>query len=260
MRLNGKVALITGGSRGIGRAVAMGLAEAGARVAVNYSIESDLAVGQAGAAAELCAEIQRRGGECLCLEADIGEQERAAQLVAKACSHFGGLDILVCSAGICPMHSFVDMPLSLYDRVHAVNLRGHFICCQEAAKVMIDRGQGGRIIAITSITGTRGAPQQAHYAPTKSGLHSLMQCLAAALGEHGITCNSVAPGEVNTDLTRQLPDHELTWAHLRATLPIRRIGQPEDVAGAVVFLASDAAAYITGHQIMVDGGASIVEA
>ena len=103
---------------------------------------------------------------------------------------------------------------------------------------MVQGGKGGRIIAITSITGNRGAPQQAHYAPTKSGLHSLMQCLAAALGPHAITCNSVAPGEVETDLTSQLPDHMSTWEHLRKTLPLRRIATPEDITGSVVFLAS----------------------
>lgn len=260
MRLHNKIALVTGGSRGIGRAIALAFAAEGARVALNYSASADAAANHPGAAEETRQAIVSMQRDCLLLDADIGDERTARQMVRQATAHFGGLDILVCNAGICPMHAFLDMPIELLDRVHAVNLRGHFVCCQEVARVLIDQGRGGRIIAVTSITGTRAGPLQTHYAPTKSGLNSLMQCLAAVLGPHRITCNSVGPGEVDTEMTRGIPDHQEVWDHLSRVLPLHRIGRPEDLAGPVVFLASDEAAYITGQQIMVDGGASVLEA
>ena len=259
MRFADHVALITGGSHGIGRAVALRLAEEGARVAISYSRLSDESAGCPVAAEQLRREIADRSRECLLLEGDLGEAGAAAGLVRATLARFDHLDLLVCNAGICPMHDFLSLPMELYDRVHAVNLRGHFACCQEAARHMIARGRGGRIIAITSVTGTRGGPLQTHYASTKSGLHSLIQGLAVILGPHGITCNSVAPGEIDTELTRGIPDHQATWARLSETVPMRRVGRPEDVAGLVAFLASREAEYITGQQIVIDGGGSVLE-
>jgi L-rhamnose 1-dehydrogenase len=259
MRLRDKVALVTGGSRGIGRAISLALAREGARLAVNYASRADAEAGHDDAAEAVRREIEAMGGQSILLDADLADERQARQVIRDTCARYGFLDILVCNAGICPMHDFLDMPIELYDRVHAVNLRSHFVCCQEAARSMVNRRCGGRIIAITSISALRAGPQQTHYCPTKAGLHSLMQCLAAVLGPHGITCNSVAPGEVQTDLTTHLPGHAATWEHLSKTLPLGRIAQPDDVAAVVAFLATREAAYLTGQHICVDGGASVLE-
>lgn len=256
MRLDGKVALVTGGSRGMGRAISLALAREGAKVAVNYDAEADRAFRPRAhdAAEEVRQQIESMGGACVLLEADIADDAAARKLVHETVAAFDGLDILVCNAGICPMHDFLDMPIELFDRVHAVNLRGHFSCSQEAARVMIEQGRGGRIIAISSISARIGGPQQSHYCPTKSGLHSLIQCMAIALGPYGITCNSIGPGEVNTDMNLVIPGCQSFWDYLHQVLPLRRIGQPDDIADPVVFLASDEARYITGQLLMVDGG------
>jgi L-rhamnose 1-dehydrogenase len=256
MRLKGKIALVTGGSRGMGRAISLALAREGAQVAVNYWSESDQPFRSGGhaAAEEVRDEITAAGGECLLLPADIADDAAARQVVRETVRGYGGLDILVCNAGICPMHEFLDLPIELFDRVHAVNLRGHFSCSQEAARVMIDQGRGGRIIAISSVAARIGGGQQSHYCPTKSGLHSLIQCMAISLGPHGITCNSIGPGEIDTEMNHVIPGYQSYWQYLNQTLPLRRIGQPGDVADPVVFLASDDARYITGQLLMVDGG------
>jgi L-rhamnose 1-dehydrogenase len=253
MRLQGKVALVTGGSRGMGRAIAIALARAGADVAVNYHAGAD-APFAAGAADEVRQQVEALGRRCALLEADLADDAAARHLVHQAVERLGGLDILVCNAGICPMRDFLDMPVALFDRVHAVNLRGHFSCSQEAARVMVRQGRGGRIIAISSISARIGGAQQSHYCPTKSGLHSLMQCMAIALGPHGITCNSVGPGEIDTDMNTVIPGCREFWHYLDKVLPLRRVGTPDDVAGPVVFLAGDEARYITGQLLMVDGG------
>ncbi len=256
MRLTGKIALVTGGSRGMGRAICRALAREGARVAVNYCAAADQPFRQQAhaAAEELRAEIEANDGDCLLLEADIADDAAARRIVRETARTWGGLDILVANAGICPMHDFLDLPIELFDRVHAVNLRGHFSCGQEAGRVMVEQGRGGRIIALSSVAARIGGGQQAHYCPTKSGLHSLIQCMAIALGPHGITCNSVGPGEIDTEMNHVIAGYRAYWNYLNETLPLRRIGQPEDVADPVVFLASDAARYITGQLLMVDGG------
>lgn len=253
LRLQGKMALVTGGSRGMGRAIALALARAGANVAVNYHAGADAAFA-AGAADEVRQQIEAMGRRCVLLEADIADDAAARNLVHQSVAQFGGLDILVCNAGICPMRDFLDLPMELFDRVHAVNLRGHFSCSQEAARSMIRQGRGGRIIAISSISARIGGGQQSHYCPTKSGLHSLIQSMAIALGPHGITCNSVGPGEIDTDMNTVIPGCRDYWNYLGKVLPLRRVGQPSDVADPVVFLASDEARYISGQLLMVDGG------
>ena len=256
LRLQGKAALVTGGSRGMGRAISLALARAGADVAVNYHSDADAAFAAVahGAAADVQRQIEAMGRRCALLEADIADDGAARNMVRQAIAHLGGLDVLVCNAGICPLHDFLDMPMGLFDRVHAVNLRGHFSCSQEAARAMVRQGRGGRIIAISSISARIGGAQQSHYCPTKSGLHSLIQSMAIALGPHGITCNSVGPGEIDTDMNVVIPGYQEFWKYLGNVLPLRRVGQPADVADPVVFLASDEARYITGQLIMVDGG------
>ena len=256
MRLENKIALVTGGSRGVGRATAIALAREGASVVVNYHPGAAAEFGDsADAAAEAVKRaIEDAGGNCLLLPGDLAEDQAARGLVKDAAAHCGGLDILGCSAGICPMKEFLDISTETFDRLHAVNLRGHFACSQEAARIMIDQGRGGRIIAISSVSARIGGEHQAHYAPTKSGLHSLMQSMAIALGPHGITCNSVGPGEVDTDMNRVIPGFEEYWEYLDQVLPLRRIAQPEDIADVVVFFAGDDSRYVTGQLLMVDGG------
>jgi L-rhamnose 1-dehydrogenase len=254
MQLHDKVALVTGGSRGVGAAIAVALARAGAKVALNYHPEADRAAGRAAAGMEVSRQIEAAGGECLLLPADIADGTQAHGLVERTVEHFGSLHIVVCNAGVCTMRDFLDVPLDVFDRTHAVNLRAHFIICQDAARIMLDQKQGGRFIAISSVSARVGGAQQAHYCPTKSGLHSLMQSMAIALGPHGITCNSIGPGEVDTDMNRMILGYEQFWAELDKRLPLRRVAQPSDIADPVVFLASDASRYITGQLIMVDGG------
>lgn len=256
MRLEGKIALVTGGSRGVGRAIAVALAGEGASVAVNYYPGADGAFGDTEdeAANVVKAEIEGNGGGCLLLPADLADDPAARGLVDDTVAQYGGLDILVCNAGICPMKEFLEIDMATFDRVHAVNLRGHFACCQQAARVMIDQGRGGRMIAVSSMSARLGGEHQAHYCPTKSGLHSLMQSMAIALGPHGITCNSVGPGEIDTDMNRVIPGFEEYWDYLGQVLPLRRIGQPADVADVVVFFAGEDSRYVTGQLLMVDGG------
>jgi L-rhamnose 1-dehydrogenase len=180
MRLPGKIALVTGGSRGMGRAIAIALSREGASVAVNYYPGADEAFGttEDAAANAVKKEIEEIGGSCLLLPGDLADEPTAQRLVDDTVAHYEGLDIVVCNAGICPMKDFLELSIDMFDRLNAVNLRGHFACCQQAARVMIEQGRGGRIIGISSISARLGGEHQAHYCPTKSGLHSLMQSMA----------------------------------------------------------------------------------
>jgi L-rhamnose 1-dehydrogenase len=243
--LDGKVALVTGGSRGIGRAICIRLAEAGAAVAVNYAETEPGEVVQA---------IEDAGGRALAVQADVADKAQVEAMVRTVVERFGGLDILVNNAGICPFHEFLDMPEELWDRVQDVNLKGTFLCSQAAARVMVEQGRGGRIVSVSSISALVGGGMQTHYTPTKAGIHSLMQSLAIVLGPKGITCNSVMPGAIATDINREdLSDPEKR-SYFERRIPVGRIGEPDDIAGPVVFLASDAARYVNGAGLLVDGG------
>ena len=245
MDLSGKVALVTGGSRGIGRAICLGLARAGAAVAVNHH----------GTDAEGVVEaIEGGGGRAVAMRADVARKDEVETMVRATVDAFGSLDILVNNAGICPFHNFLDMPEELWDRVQAVNLKGAFLCSQAAARVMVEQGRGGRIISISSISALVGGGEQTHYTPTKAGIHSLMQSLAIVLGPHGITCNSVMPGTIATDINREDLADPGKRAYMERRIPLGRIGEPDDIAGPVVFLASDAARYVNGAGLLVDGG------
>ena len=245
MDLSGKVALVTGGSRGIGRAICLGLARAGAAVAVNHH----------GTDAEGVVEaIEGGGGRAVAMRVDVARKDEVETMVRATVDAFGSLDILVNNAGICPFHNFLDMPEELWDRVQAVNLKGSFLCSQAAARVMVEQGRGGRIISISSISALVGGGEQTHYTPTKAGIHSLMQSLAIVLGPHGITCNSVMPGTIATDINREDLADPGKRAYMERRIPLGRIGEPDDNAGPVVFLASDAARYVNGAGLLVDGG------
>lgn len=254
--LDGRTALVTGASRGIGRGIALGLAAAGADVAINYHVppEPEFGHDNAGDAAGVVAEIGTIGRRSLAVEADISDGAAVDRMVDEVVATLGGLNILVNSAGICPFHDFLTMTEQLWDRVHSVNLKGAFLCSQAAARVMVAQGRGGRIIGISSISALVGGGQQAHYTPTKAGMHSLMQSMAIALGSHGITCNSIMPGAIATDINSDDWSDPDKRAYLDQRIPLGRFGEPDDIAGPAVFLASDAARYVTGASLLVDGG------
>lgn len=254
--LSGKVALVTGGSRGIGRGICLRLAEAGAAVAVNYHQPPQQEFGRDNVAdaAEVVDTITKAGGKAIAVEASVADKAAVLAMVDKTVETLGGLDILVNNAGICPFHEFLDMPEELWRLVQDVNLTGPFLCSQAAANQMVKQGRGGRIISISSISAYVGGALQTHYTPTKAGVHSLMTSLAIVLGPHGITCNSVMPGTIATDINKEDLSDEAKKAYFEKRIPVGRLGTPDDIAGPVVFLASDAARYVNGASVLTDGG------
>jgi len=246
MLLKDKVIVVTGASRGIGRAIAIGCAQQGADVVLNFA-------GDQTSADEVVAEIQAMGRRVIARAGDIADPETAKTLVDTAVARFGGVDACVANAGICPFHAFLDLPPELLRRTMAVNFEGTFYLAQAAANRMKEQGRGGAIIAISSISKLVGGEFQSHYTPTKAAQHALMQSAAIALGRFGIRCNSVLPGTIVTDINRDDLTPEKT-AYFNQRIPLGRLGQPQDIAGPVVFLASDLAAYVTGAELLVDGG------
>ncbi|MGC8787082.1 MAG: 3-oxoacyl-[acyl-carrier-protein] reductase [Anaerolineae bacterium] len=242
--LTGKVAVVTGASRGIGRAIAIKLASLGAKVVVNYRSNQ-------AAAEEVVRQIQGMGGEAIAVQADVSVYEEAQQLIQSALDHFGRLDILVNNAGTTRDTLLVRMSEEDWDVVIKTNLKGAFNCTKAAQRAMIKQ-RYGRIVNITSIAGLAGNPGQANYAAAKAGLVGFTKALAKELGSRNITVNAVAPGYVPTDLTATLPP-ELVAKGIEMT-PLGRPGTPEDIANAVAFLVSDEASYITGQVLSVDGG------
>lgn len=250
MLLKDKVVLITGGSRGIGAAVAVEMAKQGADVAINSHSGGD-------AAAEVIAAVEAHGRRCISVEGDVALPEMATAFVNAAVEAFGKVDVFVSNAGICPFHAFLDMPAETLKRTMEVNLHGAYFMTQAAANQMVKQGQGGAIVAISSISALVGGEFQTHYTPTKAGVHSLMQSCAIALGKHGIRCNSVLPGTILTDINKDDLADPAKREYMEGRIPLGRLGQPEDIGGAVAFLASDMAAYVTGAALLVDGGAFV---
>ena len=248
--LEGKTVLVTGGSTGIGRAAAIGAAQHGANVAINYASSDDKA-------ASCVAEIEALGRRGLAVKGDVALPETATDFVNKAVEAFGRVDVMVSNAGICPFHAFLDMPVETVDRTFRVNLHGAYYMVQAAANQMVKQGEGGAIVAVSSISALVGGEFQTHYTPTKAGVHSLMQSCAIALGKHGIRCNSVLPGTILTDINKDDLSDPKKREYMEGRIPLGRLGQPEDIGGAVAFLASDMAAYVTGAALLVDGGAFV---
>ncbi|MCX7682922.1 MAG: 3-oxoacyl-[acyl-carrier-protein] reductase [Anaerolineae bacterium] len=242
--LENKIAVVTGASRGIGRAVALELARRGAAVVVNYHQN-------AGAANEVVSAIQATGGRAITVRADVGDFAQAEALIQAALDTFGQIDILVNNAGTTRDQLLMLMKEEEWDEVLRTNLKSVFNCCKAAARPMVRRRQG-RIINITSVSGIAGQAGQTNYAASKAGIIGFTRSLAKELGPRNITVNCVAPGFIMTDLTADLPE-ELKQKGIEAT-PLRRWGKPEEVAYAVAFLASDEAAFITGATLTVDGG------
>jgi L-rhamnose 1-dehydrogenase len=248
MLLEGKTALVTGASRGIGRAIAVECARHGADVAIN--VFRDLEATQS-----VLAEIRALGRQAVAFDGDVADPKSATDFVAAATEALGGVDVFVSNAGICPFHSFLDMPRETFERTMAVNLHGAYFMVQAAANQMVLQGRGGAIVAISSISALVGGEMQTHYTPTKAGVHSLMQSCAVALGRHGIRCNSVMPGTIATDINREDLSDPKKRAYMESRIPLGRLGEPTDIASVAVFLASDMARYVTGAAILADGGA-----
>lgn len=248
--LTGKRVLITGGSTGIGAATAVEAARQGADVAFNY-LHSD------ARAQEVVTQIEALGRQALALPGDVADSATAQTFLAQAVEALGGVDVFVSNAGICPFHAFLDMPVEVLERTFRVNLHGAYYMVQAAANQMVKQGTGGAIVAVSSISALVGGEFQTHYTPTKAGVHSLMQSAAIALGKHGIRCNSVMPGTILTEINREdLADLDKR-RRMEARIPLGRLGEAEDLAGPILFLASDMAHYVTGASLLVDGGAFV---
>ena len=248
MLLENKVVLITGASRGIGRATAIEAARQGANVALNTFRDET-------AAAQVVAEIEALGRRAIAVDGDVAQPESAAAFVAAAVQALGRVDVFVSNAGICPFHAFLDMPVETLRRTMEVNLHGAYYMVQAAANQMVKQREGGAIVAISSISALVGGEMQTHYTPTKAGVHSLMQSCAVALGRHGIRCNSVLPGTIATDINKDDLADPQKREYMEGRIPLGRLGRPEDIASVVAFLSSDMAGYMSGAALLVDGGA-----
>lgn len=248
MRLEGKKALITGaGSHGIGRAIALGYAREGADVAVHFHRKPEVA-------AELVGEIEAIGRRAPSLQADLAEAETCRQLVRDAASQLGGLDVIVTAAAAIHRKPILELSDAEWDHMMALNFRGTFACATEAARIMRVAGTGGRIIMIGSVVQQLAAPGQVGYGASKGGVAQLARGMAFELARDGITVNVIGPGATLTDFNREhLADPEVRGARV-AAIPMGRLGAPDDMVEAALFLASPGAAYTTGITVFVDGG------
>ena len=243
MLLDGKVALVTGASRGIGRAIAIRLASEGAKVAINFA-------GNQKAAEEVKSEIEKNGGEAILVKANVADSA-AVEMFAKVVEAFGTVDILVNNAGITRDGLLVRMKDEDFDAVIDTNLKGVFYCTKAAAKIMMKK-RSGRIVNMSSVVGLMGNAGQTNYAAAKAGVLGFSKSAAKELAARGVTVNMVAPGFIDTDMTAVLSDK--VKETMVQEIPMRKMGRPEDVAGAVLFLVSDCSSYITGQVVNVDGG------
>ncbi|HXX58586.1 MAG TPA: 3-oxoacyl-ACP reductase family protein [Thermodesulfovibrionales bacterium] len=245
--LTGKIALVTGGSRGIGRAICLLLSQAGAFVAINYNRAKE-------EAERLKEEIVMQGAEAELFQADIANPDEVKRLFSELGKQFGRLDILVNNAGIIKDNLLLGMELSDWDKVHDLNLRGAFLCTKFAVELMMPR-HSGKIINVSSVSAIKGGRGQANYAAAKGGLLSFTIACAAELSGKGIQVNAVLPGMIVTDMSSRV--RKRAGDSILKEIPGGRFGEPVDVANLVVFLASDRSDYITGQMIAVDGGMSI---
>ena len=244
MSLNGRVALVTGGGRGIGRSIALRLAQEGASVAVSYRAND-------AAAEETAGRIKQSGGECALFKGDVASSGDVESLVKAVNETFGPVEILVNNAGTTRDNILLRMKEAEFDEVLATNLKGAYLCTRAVLRAMV-RARWGRILNISSVVGLSGNAGQANYAASKAGLLGLTKSTAREVANRGITVNALAPGYVETELTGKLD--ESIKGRIREGVPAGRFGEPEEIAAAVAFLAGEEAGYITGQTIAVDGG------
>ena len=242
--LSGKVALVTGASRGIGRAIALRLAQDGAKVAVNFS--SNIAKAE-----EVKSAIEASGGEAMLVQGDVSNFATVTELVKQVVDAWGRLDILINNAGITRDNLLLKMSEDDFDKVIATNLKGVFNCTKAVTKLMMKQ-RSGRIVNMSSVVGLKGNISQTNYAAAKAGIIGFTKSAARELASRGVTVNAVAPGLIDTDMTSALS--EKVKEVMLQEIPAGRMGTPEDVANAVAFLVSDQAVYITGQILSVDGG------
>jgi glucose 1-dehydrogenase len=247
MKLQGKVAIVTGSSQGIGRSIAKRFAQEGASVVINYSRNPE-------PAREALAEVEATGSPALLLKANLGEVSEIRKLVADTIAHFGGVDILVNNAGVEKHAAFWEVTEADYDTVLDVNLKGVFFATQAVVRHLREANKPGKIVTVSSVHEELPFPNFAAYCASKGGVKMLTRNLAIELAPLGITINAVAPGAIETPINRSLLNDPKKLGPLLAQIPLRRLGQPEDVAGVVAFLASSEADYITGSTYFVDGG------
>jgi len=244
MHFVGKSVVVTGGGRGIGRAIALAFGREGANVAI--AVARDLAAAEA-----VAHEIEALGQKAIARRADVSQWEAAQQLIQEAIAAFGQVDILVNNAGVTRDDLLLRLDEEKWDSVLDVNLKGTYHCTRAALRPML-RQRWGRVINITSVLGLVGSAGQANYCASKAGVIGFTRAVAREVGSRGITVNAIAPGYIQTQMTEAIADDART--ELLKRIPLGRLGEPEDVAGAALFLASDAAAYITGQVLTVDGG------
>jgi NAD(P)-dependent dehydrogenase (short-subunit alcohol dehydrogenase family) len=245
-RFEGKVALVTGATRGIGRAAAVRLAQEGALVGVNYRSTGDPTV--------TLQKIKEVGGEGFAVEADMRNPGQVIAMVDEVARKGGRFDYLVSNAAINPFMTWDETTIEDYDRIQETNLRGTWVVCQAAAKQMIKEGHGGAIVTVSSISAWVSARTQVVYCGTKAGIWMLTKALASVVGEHGIRVNCVLPGAIATDMSAELLSDPKLLKYYKERTPLRRIAEPEEVAGAIAFLLSDDASYCTSSELLVDGG------
>lgn len=249
MRLKGKVAIVTGAARGIGQAIALRFGQEGAKVAIVDLRENE--------GHETVHLIEAADGQAMFVRTDVSDQDQVQAMVDTVLKQWGTIHILVNNAGICPFEGFLEMSEDLWDQVLDVNLKGYFLCSQAVAKVMVEQGVKGRIIAVSSISSEFGGSSQAHYCASKAGINLLVKSMAISLGPYGITCNAVLPGTVETDINREALADPAVRDYWSKRSPLGRIGQPDDIAGPVLFFASDDSDWCTGSMLVVDGGTSV---
>jgi 2-dehydro-3-deoxy-D-gluconate 5-dehydrogenase len=244
--LSGKVAIVTGGSRGIGRAIALGFAQSGADViATSRNLQN---------VREVTEEIIRLGRNSMAVSTDVARKADIEKLTSQVMDRFGKIDILVNNAGINPIYKRAELVTEEeWDEIIQVNLKGLFLCCQAAGRVMIAQ-KSGKIINITSVNGLAGASRAVPYCSTKGAIILLTKCLALDWAQYNIQVNAIGPGFVETDLTKAIQNNQFLLAKMLQHIPQNRFGKPEEIVGAAILLASDLSTYLTGQTIFVDGG------
>src|SRR5580704_1014742 len=246
MQLEGKVALVTGAQQGIGRGIAQAFAEAGADVAINWLDDEN-------AARQVAGSVTGHNRRAVMIQADMAKLDEVREMVDAVVAEFGGIDILVNNAGVFPRVDFLDMQESDWDFVHDVNLKGAVFCAQAAARAMVAAGRQGAIVNISSGAAFRGSPRGIHYVASKGGVVSMTRQMALELAPHRIRVNAIAPGLTDTAQPRY-GSSEAEIAEMGRANPLGRIAEPEDIARAAVFLASDDSGFVTGHTLHVNGG------